>query len=159
MAHPISAVERQETSPEQRKEETLNQLLSALAENPEGLQQTVKLLQQLHESGILPAVQALLEAKEQAASVVVEQLRRPPVTNMINNAMAAAGALGAIEPATTEKLMSGLSNGLKKAEEGLDKNETTGVWSLMTAVKDPDINRALTFGLNLLKGLGQGLNK
>jgi uncharacterized protein YjgD (DUF1641 family) len=159
MANPISAIQKQEPTLEQQKEQTLNQLLTTLTDNAEGLQQTVKLLQELHESGILPALQAFLQAKEQVASIAVQQLLRPPVTNMINNAVAAAGALSSIEPATTRKLMGSLSQGLKKAQQGLASNDSTSLWDLMKAIKDPDINRALTFGLNTLKGLGQGLQK
>lgn len=159
MANPISTVQKQELTPEQQKEQTLNQLLATLTDNAEGLQQTVKLLQQLNESGILPALQALLQAKEQVASIAMEQLLRPPVTNMINNAMAAAGALSSIEPETTRKLMDSVSQGLQKAEEGLVNNDSTSLWDLIKVIKDSDLNRALTFGLNLLKGLGQGLQK
>lgn len=159
MANPISTIRKQEQTPEQQKEEMLHQLLSTLIENADGLKQTVKLLQELHESGILPALQSLLQAKEQVASIAIHQLLRPSVANMINNGMAAAGALSSIEPETTQRLMTSLSVGLKKAEEGLASNQTTGVWNLMTALNDPDINRALTFGLNLFKGLGQGLKE
>jgi uncharacterized protein YjgD (DUF1641 family) len=159
MANPISAIEKQQQTPEQQKEQELNELLSVLLENSSGLQQTVKLLQELHESGILPALQALVEAKEQVATIAVQQMLRPPVVNMLNNAMAAAGALTSLNPETTTKLMGSLSEGLKKAEQGLANNEMTGVWDLLKVMKDPDINRAMTFGLNLLKGLGQGLQK
>jgi uncharacterized protein YjgD (DUF1641 family) len=37
--------------------------------------------------------------------------------------------------------VSSLSDGLEKAQQGLDNNETTGVWSLMKAMKDPDIRQ------------------
>lgn len=159
MANPISGIRKQDLTPEQQKEEMLNQLIGTLLENTDGLKQTVKLLQELHESGILPALQALLETKEQVASIAMHQLLRPPVTNMINNAMAAAGALSSLEPETTKKLVTCLSTGLKKAEEGLANKQTIGVWHLMKAMKDPDINRAFTYGLNLLKGFGDRLQK
>ena len=159
MAARLSVIRKHELTPEQQKEQMLNQLLGTLVDNSEGLTQTVKLLQELHESGILPALQALLEAKEHVASIAMQQLLRPNVTNMVNNAMAAAGALSSIDPEMTKKLVSSLSTGLEKAQEGMDNNEQTGVLKMMKAMKDPDINRALTFGLNLLKGLGKGLQK
>lgn len=159
MAKPVSTIRKQEQTPEQQKEQMLGQLLTSLIENADGIKETVRLLQELHESGILPALQALVEAKEQVASIAVHQLLRPPVTNMLGNAMAAAGALSSVEPETTKKLMASLTAGLNKAEEGLANQQTTGVWDLMKVMKDPDINRALTFGLNLLKGLGQGLQE
>jgi uncharacterized protein YjgD (DUF1641 family) len=159
MAARISAIRKRELTVEEQKQEMMNQLLGTLLNNADGLTQTVKLLQELHESGILPALQALLEAKEHVASIAMQQFLRPNVTNMINNAMAAAGALSSIDPETTKKLVSSLSTGLEKAQQGLDNNEKTSILKLMTVMKDPDINRALTFGLNLVKGLGQGLQK
>lgn len=159
MAKPITTVQSPEPTPQQQNEQTLNQLIGTLIENADGVKQTAKLLQELNGSGILPALQALLEAKEQVAEIAVNQMLRPPVTNMMNNAMAAAGALTSIEPETTKKLMASLAEGLKKAQQGLSDNETTSVWTLMKVMTDPDINRALTFGLNLLKGLGRGLKE
>jgi uncharacterized protein YjgD (DUF1641 family) len=159
MAKPISTVQNQELTPEQQNEQALSQLLNSLVENADGVKQTAKLLQELNGSGILPALQALLAAKEQVAAIAVHQMLRPPVTNMMNNAMAAAGALTSIEPETTKKLLGSMAEGLKKAEQGLANNETTSVWTLMKVMADPDINRALTFGLNLLKGAGQGLKE
>jgi uncharacterized protein YjgD (DUF1641 family) len=159
MAKPISTVQKRERTEEEQKQDTMNRLLTTLTDHPDGLQQTVKLLQELHESGILPALQSLLVAKEHVATIAVQQLLRPPVTNMINNAMAAGGALSSIDPETTKKLMGSLASGLAKAEEGIASKQTTGVWDLVKVMKDPDINRALTFGLNLLKGMGQGLQE
>jgi uncharacterized protein YjgD (DUF1641 family) len=159
MARPISAIHKQDLTLAQQKEQTTDQLINSLLENADGIKETAKLMQELHNSGILPALGALVKAKEQMALIGAEQLLRPPVTNMINNAMAAAGGLASADPETTKKLAAGLTNGLKKAEEGLANKQTTSVWELMTAIKDPDVNRALTFGLNLLKGLGQGLQK
>ncbi len=115
MAKPITTVQSPEPTPQQQNEQTLNQLIGTLIENADGVKQTAKLLQELNGSGILPALQALLEAKEQVAEIAVNQMLRPPVTNMMNNAMAAAGALTSIEPETTKKLMASLAEGLKKS--------------------------------------------
>lgn len=154
MAKPITAFAKKEI-----EENTIEQLAEHAAQNLDGLKQTIKLLQELHESGILEAVVSLVQAKEKVAKIAVGQMVRPPVTNMINNAMAAAGALTELDPAFTKKLVDGLSNGMKKAEDGLKNGDKAGVFDLVKALKDPDINRTILFGLNLLKGIGEGLKE
>lgn len=154
MAKPITVVAKNDT-----KSESIEQLTEHAKKNSDGLKQAIDLVQELHESGILEAVVSFVQAKEKVAKIAVGQLNRPPVTTIINNAMAAAGALTEVDPALTKKLIGGLSNGLQKAEEGLKKGEKAGVMDLLKALKDPDINRTVLFGLNLLKGMGEGLKE
>lgn len=159
MAKPIKTIQEAELTEEQKKGQSLEKLLNEIAENKDSLLDMLQLLQELHDSGILEAAGSLVKAKESVAKIAVTQLTRQPVTNMINNAMAAGGVLTELEPETTKKLLSSLSAGLKKAEEGLESGKKLGIFDLMKALKDPDINRALGFGFNLLKGLGEGLKK
>jgi uncharacterized protein YjgD (DUF1641 family) len=159
MAKPIKIVEKIELTEEQKKMQSLENLLSGVAENKDSLLETLSLIQELHDSGILDAFGSLLKAKEKAAKIAVGQLTREPVTNMINNAMAAGGMLTELDPETTGKLAKSLTNGLKKAEQGLKADSKIGVLDLMKALKDPDINRAIGFGFNLLKGMGEGLKE
>lgn len=154
MAKPITAFANKEQAQDKKNFE---QLAEYALNNADGLTQTIKLLQELHESGILDALVALVQAKEKVAKIAIGQMVRPPVTNMINNAMAAAGALTELDPEFTKKLVAGLSNGMKKAEESVAKSEKAGMLDLLKALKDPDINRTVLFGINLLKGIGEGL--
>lgn len=157
MAKPIKIVQKTELTEEQKKMQSLENLLSGVADNKDALLETLNLLQELHDSGIMDALGSLLKTKEKAAKIAVGQLSREPVTNMINNTMAAGGILTELDPETTGKLAKGLTNGLQKAQQGLDEDSKVGLFDLMKALKDPDINRAIGFGFNLLKGMGEGL--
>ncbi|MCP8969571.1 DUF1641 domain-containing protein [Ectobacillus ponti] len=159
MAKPISTIQKIELTEEQKKAQSLENLLSEVAQNKDSLLQTLELLQELHSSGILEALNSLVKVKEDVAKIAVGQLTRPPVTNMINNAMAAGGALTEMDPEMTKKLMGSVANGLQKAQEGIESGRKVGIFDLMKAMKDPDINRALGFGLDVLKGVGEGLRK
>ncbi|MCA1041131.1 DUF1641 domain-containing protein [Bacillus infantis] len=159
MAKPISVIQKTELTEEQLKQQSLENLLSGIVENKDSLLETLALLQELHDSGILDAAGSLLKAKEKAAHAAIGQLTREPVTNMINNAMAAGGILTQLNPETTAKLSKSLMAGMKKAEQGLKEDSKIGVFDLMKALKDPDINRVLGFGFNLLKGMGEGLKE
>lgn len=159
MAKPIKVIQKTELTEDQKKMQTLENLLSGVADSEDSLLETLNLLQELHESGILDAVESLLKSKEKAAQIAVGQLTRQPVTNIINNAMALGGILTELDPETTSRLAKSLTSGLKKAEQGLKDDSKIGLFDLMTAIKDPDINRAVGFGFNLLKGMGEGLKE
>ena len=157
MAKPIHIIKRTELTEEQKKEQSLESLLTEVAQNKDSLVETLDLLQELHNSGILDGINSLVKTKEEVAKIAVGQMTREPVTNMINNAMAAGGVLTQMDPEMTKKLMGSVAKGLEKAEQGLQSNSTTGILDIMKALKDPDMNRAITFGLNLLKGIGEEL--
>jgi uncharacterized protein YjgD (DUF1641 family) len=157
MAMPIKTIKRIELTEEQKKEQTLDSLLTEVVQTKDSLVETLDLLQELHNSGILDAINSLVKTKEEVAKIAVGQMTREPVTNMINNAMAAGGVLTQMDPEMTKKLMGSVAKGLERAEQGLQSNSTTGMLDIMKALKDPDMNRAITFGLNLLKGIGEEL--
>ncbi|ASV70257.1 MULTISPECIES: helical membrane plugin domain-containing protein [Cytobacillus] len=159
MAEPISKVAEPILTENEIQNQALEKVLQDITKNIDGIQETIKLLQELHDSGILEGVTSLIEAKEQIAKIVVGQSLRPPVTNAINNAMAAAGMITEINPETTKKMTESLTKGIQKAEEGLQLNKKVGLFDLLKLIKDPDINRVMRFGMDFLKGLGEGLKE
>lgn len=159
MAKPIKLIKKIELTEEEKKSQSLENLLSEVAQNKDSLLDTLQLLQELHNSGMLEAINSLLKAKEEVGKIVVGQMTREPVTNMINNAMAAGGALTSLDPEMTKRLLGSVTKGLEKAEQGLHSNSKVGILDLLKVLNDPDINRAIGFGLNFLKGIGEGLKE
>src|SRR6476620_10338064 len=157
MAQPIRKIKRFELTKEQKKEQSLESLLTEVVQNKDSLVETLDLLQELHNSGILDRINSLVKTKEKVAKIAVGQMTREPVTNLVNNAMAAGGVLTQMDPEMTKKLMGSVAKGLERAEQGLQSNSTTGMLDIMKALKDPDMNRAITFVMNLLKGIGEEL--
>jgi uncharacterized protein YjgD (DUF1641 family) len=157
MAKPISFIHKRVLTEEDKKEQSINHLTDDVAENEEALKKTLAIVRELHDSGILEAVESMLKAKGKITEIVLGQATRKEVTNIINNGMAAAGVLTELDPEQTKKLMTGVVNGLKEAKENQGKK--VGVFDLMKALKDPDLNRAVGFGVNFLKGLGKGLKE
>ncbi|MGD8191419.1 DUF1641 domain-containing protein [Brevibacillus ginsengisoli] len=157
MAKPIKTIAKPTLTDGERQNQAVENVIRVLAQNPEGIQEFIKLLQELHNSGLLGVLGAAVEAKEEIAQIAVGQMNRPPVTNLINNAMAAAGGLTELEPEMTRKLIHGVTKGLQQAEEGLRSGTKLGILDLMKALYDPDVNRAIHYGINLLKGIGEGL--
>lgn len=159
MAKSIQVIRKFESTEEQKREQSLESLLSEVAQNKDSLLDTLHLLQELHNSGIIEALNSLVKAKEEVAKIAVGQITREPVINLINNAMAAGGTLTTLDPEMTKKLMGSVAKGLEKAEQGLQSNSKVGILDLLKVLNDPDINRAIGFGFNLLKGVGEGLKE
>ncbi|MDR9856784.1 DUF1641 domain-containing protein [Paenibacillus sp. VCA1] len=157
MAEPISFIKKKALTEEEIKQQSLNQLKDSLAEHEQAIDKAIDVLSELYGSGVLEAAEALLKAKAKVAEIALYQLKRPEVTNMINNGMAAAGALAQIDPDQTAKLLGSVAKGLEEAGKPQDKKVT--VFSLMSALKDPDVNRAIGFGLRFLKGMGKELGE
>ncbi|MGE7938370.1 DUF1641 domain-containing protein [Bacillus paramycoides] len=157
MAVPIQAIEKQELTEEEIKQQKLEDLKELLANNEDALNQMFNIVGELNDIGMLEAANSMLKAKEPIAKIVLGQVTREPFTNLINNMMGAAGALTELDPELTKKLVGSVLIGMDEGNQHLQNNKKIGILDLMKVLKDPDINRAIGFGLHFLKGMGKGL--
>jgi uncharacterized protein YjgD (DUF1641 family) len=159
MAQPITVVKKNVKTEEQLQQEKLAELQRALAEKDAALTKALDFIGELDRIGAIEAANAMLEAKDKIASIALGQVSREPVTNMINNLMGAAGVLTKMDPEATTKLLDSVVTGLKQGERFVESEQKIGAFDLVKSLKDPDINRAIGFGLHFLKGMGQELKK
>ncbi|HDR3886287.1 TPA: DUF1641 domain-containing protein [Bacillus cereus] len=159
MAAPIQAIQKQELTEEELKQQKFEDLKELLANNEEALNQMFNIVGELNDIGMLEAANSMLKAKEPITKIVLGQVTREPVTNLINNMMGAAGALTELDPELTKKLIGSVLTGMDEGNQHLQSNKKVGILDLMKVLKDPDINRAIGFGLHFLKGMGKGLKE
>ncbi|MEW4370788.1 DUF1641 domain-containing protein [Paenibacillus kandeliae] len=157
MAAPITTIRKKVLTEQEQQQQTIDQLQKQLAESNAALERSLSILRELESSGILGAAESMLKAKAEIAEIILGQVSRKEMTNLINNGMAAAGALTAVDPAQTSQLMGSVQQGLQEAAR--PQTEKIGLMTMLRALKDPDIQRALGFGLRFMKGLGKGLKK
>jgi uncharacterized protein YjgD (DUF1641 family) len=157
LAAPISAIKKHELTDEQKKQQKLEDLTTLLSEHDEALNKIMGIVGELNDLGVLEAANAMLQAKEKIAKIALGQITREPITNMINNLMSAAGALTSIDPELTKKLADSVAAGVDEGSKHLQSNKKIGMFDLVKVLKDPDINRAIGFGIHFMKGLGKGL--
>lgn len=159
MAVPITSIRKQQLTEEQLKEQKLDNLKQLLSDHEEAVNQVFTIMAELNDIGAFEAATKLLESKEEVAHIALGQLTRKPVTNIINNLMGVAGALTELNPETTTKLIEGLNAGVDEANKALESDEKVSAFKLVKMLNDPDVNRALNFGVHFLKGLGKGLKE
>lgn len=158
MAIPITSIKKNEQTAEQVKQKKLAELQSLIAKQDEAIHKILEVTGELDEIGLFDALHAIVKAREDIARIAVDQLSREPVTHLINHLLHLSSALSTIDPEVTNKLATSLKVGIEEAE--LSKTfQKVSIFQLMTALNDPDINRAITFGLNFLKGIGKGIEE
>ncbi|MHA6260820.1 helical membrane plugin domain-containing protein [Sporosarcina sp. CAU 1771] len=159
MALPITSIRMKEQTPEEVQQVKIENLQTHLALQDEAIQKIIALTSELNNAGILDAVNAMLKAKEDIAEIAVNQASREPITNLINHVINASGLLTAINPEVSEKLSSSIQSGLHEIDLYGQNGDSVGMLDLIKSINDPDINRAIKYGLHFLKGMGKELNK
>ncbi|MDS9471451.1 DUF1641 domain-containing protein [Sporosarcina pasteurii] len=157
MAKPITSIKEHKQTPEEIQQEKLVELQSLLTEQDEAINKILEITGEINDAGILDAVQAMVKAKDQIAGIAVNQVSREPVTNLIKHVMNASAGLSAIDPEVSAKLLKSLQSGLDEAELYNGNNDSISAFDVIRSLNDPDVNRAVKFGLNFLKGMGKGL--
>ena len=157
MAQPITEIQKQQLTEEQIKQQKLEKLTTLLANNEEALDKVLAIMSELNDIGVLEAANSMLQAKEEIAKIALGQVTREPVTNLINTLMGAAGAFMNTNPELATKFVNSAIKGMNEANDYLQTDHEIQVFDLLKSLKDPDINRALGFGIHFLKGMGKEL--
>lgn len=157
MAAPINSIQKKLLTEEEYTAQKLDNLKKLVSENDSAVTQILSLIGELDSIGALEAANKMLEAKEEVANIALGQITSKPVTNLINNMMGAAGALTQLDPDVTTKLVSGLMSGVDEANKAVAETDKISTLKLMKMMNDPDVNRAMNFGIHFLKGLGSNL--
>lgn len=159
MAAPITSIQRTVRTELEIQQQQLELLQQQLAEQQQALQKIIEITAELNDIGALDALQSMLQTKEKITGIALEQISKEPVTNLLNNVMAAAGVLTAVEPESAVRAAESVKQGLSEAQKSIEDQQKTTVFQLMKSLNDPDINRAITFGMSFLKGMGRSLNE
>jgi uncharacterized protein YjgD (DUF1641 family) len=159
VAKPITTIQKQTVTEEEKREKTIEELKASLTEKEKAVHELLSIVKELHESGLLEAANAMLKAREDIAKIVIGQANRKPVTTMINHVIGIAQLLANLDPQLTSKLLESTASGVAEAYKQTKENgKKIGIFDLLKAVNDPDINRAIRFILSSLKEIGKRLH-
>ncbi|WHY56492.1 DUF1641 domain-containing protein [Peribacillus simplex] len=158
MAAPITEIHNPITE-EEIKQQKLEELKTLITDNEDALNNMFKIVNELNDSGVFEAATSMLQGKEQIAKIALQQITRQPVTNLINTLMGATGALMNADAAQSTKLLNSALAGIDEGNKFLQADKKIGVLDLMKTLNDPDINRAIGFGVHFLKGMGKELKE
>ncbi|MBG9588537.1 DUF1641 domain-containing protein [Cytobacillus firmus] len=159
MAKAIKQIELVQPSAEEEQAQDIAGLLTQLSQNSEALSSAIDIIGQLQKSGMLDIIQGFLHSKEKVAAIAIDQVNQPNMHNIIRNGFNTVDFLGSLDPQQMNIMMSAVTKGLDESAEVMKRNDKTGVFGLMKALRDPDINLAMNSMLGFLKGMGREMGK
>lgn len=154
MAERITEIKRLKKSPEQIKNENLNEVLDAIAENKDSILKAIRLIHTLDEAKILDALNDGFKARQVIINKFAVELNKDIYTGLLSNMAQMVFLLGDLNVKDLSEMLNRLNKGLHVANQA-SPNARTSIRNLMGILKDDDMNRSLTYMLNLLKGMSR----
>ncbi len=158
MAKAIQRIERMPNSKQLLRDENLKETLDQLADNHESVMEGLRLLQLLQDRNILPLLNGALKERDEILNVLVPVLTKKENTEVIKNLLEMISVIRMLNVEGLKEGMSFVNAGLEEAKAGVEKDETTSVFDLLKSLKDPNVNKSVTFMMNFLKGMGKTLS-
>ena len=118
-----------------------------------------RLVEVLHERGVLRLLTNLSAESHGVAQVALEQLDSPQGKNLIGNLFVLLEVSSKLEDGALEKLMTGVVKGVNVAASSSQRDSPPGTFGLVRELNDPDVRRGLSALLTLLGTLGRHLKE
>ena len=154
MAERITEIKRLKKSPEQIKNENLNEVLDAIAENKVSILIAISLILILDAAKFLDALIGGFKARQVIINKFAVELNKDIYTGLLSNMAQMVFLLGDLNVKDLSEMLNRLNKGLHVANQA-SPNARTSIRNLMGILKDDDMNRSLTYMLNLLKGMSR----
>lgn len=154
MAERITKINRLEKSKEQLKLESLNEVTDAIVENKDSILKAIRIIKNLDDAKLLDAINCGIKGRQVIINKFATELNKDMYTGLITNLAPMVFMLGNLEVKELSQFLNKLNSGLHVANQASPNAKTT-IRSLMSVLKDDDMNRSLTYMINLLKGMSK----
>lgn len=154
MAERITKINRLEKSKEQLKLESLNEVTDAIVENKDSILKAIRIIKNLDDAKLLDVINGGIKGRQVIINKFATELNKDMYTGLITNLAPMVFMLGNLEVKELSQFLNKLNSGLHVANQASPNAKTT-IRSLMSVLKDDDMNRSLTYMLNLLKGMSR----
>ncbi|EOB8821701.1 DUF1641 domain-containing protein [Staphylococcus aureus] len=155
MAERISSkIRRLEKSEEQIKLESLNEVTEAIAANKDSILKAIKLIKTLDDAKLLDALNGAIRGRQVIINKFAVELNKDIYTGLLSNMASMVFLLGELNVSDLSYFLNKVNKGLHVANQASPNAKTT-IRSLLGVLKDDDMNRSLTYMLNMLKGMSR----
>ncbi|MCK6258981.1 DUF1641 domain-containing protein [Fictibacillus sp. KIGAM418] len=158
MAKAIKQIKKQIHTREEVQEEAVSGIVNELANNSEAILTMIGIVKNLHEMGALDTLSALIEKRNDVGVIAVQQLNKPEMHKTIKNGINAFNFLGTLNPDQLKTMLSGLSKGLERAAESVEKQEKPSLWELGKRMRNPETRATMSMMTEFLQGMGEGIS-
>jgi uncharacterized protein YjgD (DUF1641 family) len=155
LAKAIKQINREIPSPEAEQSQAIADIVKALADNREAIMSTIGIIKNLQDMGVLNALNGLIQTRAAVGEIAIQQLNQPAMHNTIKNGMNAFKFLGKLNPDQLQTMLDGVSHGLEKSAESIQKNEKTSLWQLGNSMRHSEVRTSLATMMGFLEGMGE----
>lgn len=154
MAERITQIKRMEKSDEQVKADNLNEVLDAISENKNSIMKAIRLVKVLDEAKLLDALSGGIKGRQVIINKFAVELNKDIYTGLLSNMASLVFLLGDLNVKDLSEMLNRLNKGMHVANQA-SSHSKTNVRSMLGVLKDDDMNRSITYMLNLLKGMSR----
>jgi uncharacterized protein YjgD (DUF1641 family) len=139
--------------PEKTARANLEQLRNAPAEHADALLSGYKLLQLLHDRGVLNLLRGLVGGGDSLINAIAAAADTPDAIRAIRNSLLLTKFFASIPPDVLHSLAETVDAGAKREKAA----KAPGLLHLLWRLRNEDSRHAVSIGLDLLEGIGKGL--
>jgi uncharacterized protein YjgD (DUF1641 family) len=154
MAERISKINRIEKSEEQIKAESLSEVTDVIAENKDSILKAINLVKALDDAKLLDAMSGAVNGRGVIANKFAVELNKEQYTGLISNMASLVFLLGDLNVDDLTTMLNKVSKGLRVANQA-NPNQKTSITGLMGVLRDDEMNKSLTYMLNMLRGMSR----
>ncbi|MFH4934645.1 DUF1641 domain-containing protein [Staphylococcus cohnii] len=154
MAERITKIKRMQKSEEQIKQESLAEVTDAIAANEDSIMKAINIISTLDDAKILDALSGIVNSRGVIANKFAVELNKEQYTGLITNMASLVFLLGDLNVNDLSIMLNKVNKGLSVANQA-SPNQKTSITGLMSVLKDDEMNRSLTYMLNMLRGMSR----
>lgn len=154
MAERIGKINRIQKSEEQIKAESLSEVTEAIAENKDSILKAINLVKALDDAKLLDAMSGAVNGRGVIANKFAVELNKEQYTGLISNMASLVFLLGDLNVDDLTTMLNKVSKGLRVANQA-NPNQKTSITGLMGVLRDDEMNKSLTYMLNMLRGMSR----
>ena len=154
MAERITKIKRMQKSEEQIKQESLAEVTDAIAANKDSIMKAINIISTLDDAKILDALSGIVNSRGVIANKFAVELNKEQYTGLITNMASLVFLLGDLNVNDLSIMLNKVNKGLSVANQA-SPNQKTSITGLMSVLRDDEMNRSLTYMLNMLRGMSR----
>ena len=154
MAERITQIKRMQKSEAELKEESLTEVTDAIVANKDSILKAINIISTLDDAKLLDAMSGAVKSRGVIANKFAVELNKEQYTGLISNMASLVFLLGDLNVDDLTTMLNKVNKGLSVANKA-NQNQKTSITGLMGILKDDEMNRSLTYMLNMLRGMSR----
>ncbi|MDW5470911.1 helical membrane plugin domain-containing protein [Staphylococcus equorum] len=154
MAERITNIKRMQKTEAEIKEENLAEVTDAIVANKDSILKAINIISTLDDAKLLDAMSGAIKSRGVIANKFSVELNKEQSSGLISNMASLVFLLGDLDVNDLSEMLNKVNKGLHVANQA-NPNQKTSITGLMGMLKDDEMNRSLTYMMNMLRGMSR----